>query len=420
MKKYLSILLVLGLSMTLLASCGAKTEGTEVEKETETEKKQSEDNKDKDDKDKDGETPALDIPEFENMEVLTVENEKVMKNEANVYLLNMKQYFEQFYGPTIWVNEVQEGKTFTDMAKEDLKKMLIRVKVLGLVGKEKNLKLSKEDEKAAADSAESIIKNLPKEFIGYYGFDQENFEKVMKDQKMIELVFEELMKDYQIDEAKVNEKIKEDKTYQEIEKYGVEHYFDKVKVRHILIKTIDDKTNQPLDEEKKKEAKAKAEELLKKAKAGEDFAELAKENSQDPGSAANGGEIIVEREEGRRMVPEFEKASYEVKEGEISDLVETMYGYHIIKVDEKTPANEEKIEQAKQMQKEIRESIIQNQKLEAFEDVYNGLKDDYKTEVNQEAWDTLDFAYVVPIAADESDEKAPEKKQQGEQSDKSE
>ena len=88
-----------------------------------------------------------------------------------------------------------------------------------------------------------------------------------------------------------------------------------------------------VSEAKKKEAKKKAEEVLKKAKSGEDFAALAKEYSDDPGSAANGGDLGYFGK--GVMVKPFEEAAFSLKPGEISGIVESDYGYHIIKVFDK-------------------------------------------------------------------------------------
>jgi parvulin-like peptidyl-prolyl isomerase len=80
-------------------------------------------------------------------------------------------------------------------------------------------------------------------------------------------------------------------------------------------------------------AKKKADELYTKAAAGEDFAKLAKQYSQDPGSAANGGDLGYFAK--GKMVPAFEEAAFALKVGEISKPVRTVYGYHIIKVTDK-------------------------------------------------------------------------------------
>jgi peptidyl-prolyl cis-trans isomerase SurA len=100
----------------------------------------------------------------------------------------------------------------------------------------------------------------------------------------------------------------------------------KARVRHILILT-----EKGLSADKKKEKYLRAKEILREIKRGKDFAAAAKEYSEDI-SASEGGDVgFVEK---GKMVPEFEKAVYSLKEGAISDIVETEYGYHIIKVEE--------------------------------------------------------------------------------------
>ena len=84
------------------------------------------------------------------------------------------------------------------------------------------------------------------------------------------------------------------------------------------------------------ESKARAERLLQELKAGADFEALAKANSQDPGSAVKGGDLGVFSR--GRMVPEFEKTVFAMsKPGELSGLVKSQFGYHIIKLKEKHP-----------------------------------------------------------------------------------
>jgi peptidyl-prolyl cis-trans isomerase SurA len=100
----------------------------------------------------------------------------------------------------------------------------------------------------------------------------------------------------------------------------------KARVRHILILT-----EKGLSADKKKEKYLQAKEILGEVKSGKDFADAAREYSEDI-SASEGGDVgFVEK---GKMVPEFENAVYSMEEGEISDIVETEYGYHIIKVEE--------------------------------------------------------------------------------------
>jgi peptidyl-prolyl cis-trans isomerase C len=108
-----------------------------------------------------------------------------------------------------------------------------------------------------------------------------------------------------------------------------------VKAAHILIMTKGEEGKELTDAEKAAKKK-KIEEILARAKKGEDFAKLAKENSEDPGSKDNGGEYEFPR---GQMVPEFETAAFSLKNnGDLSEVVTTQFGYHIIKLLGKTPA----------------------------------------------------------------------------------
>jgi parvulin-like peptidyl-prolyl isomerase len=114
-----------------------------------------------------------------------------------------------------------------------------------------------------------------------------------------------------------------------------------VRAAHILIATRDSISGKPLAPESKLEKKRQAEQLATRAKAGEDFAKLAREFSQDPGSKDRGGEYTFPRSKDdprRAMAPEFEAAAFSMKAGQVSDLVETGFGFHVIKTIEKIPA----------------------------------------------------------------------------------
>jgi peptidyl-prolyl cis-trans isomerase C len=114
---------------------------------------------------------------------------------------------------------------------------------------------------------------------------------------------------------------------------------ESVRASHILIGTDAKAT-----EEDKKKAREKAEIILKKVKGGEDFAKAAKENSTCP-SAAQGGDLGSFSK--GQMVPAFESAAFALNPGEISDVVETQFGYHIIKSVEKQPARTVTFDEAK-------------------------------------------------------------------------
>ncbi len=113
-----------------------------------------------------------------------------------------------------------------------------------------------------------------------------------------------------------------------------------IRASHILCK-VDPKAT---DADKKK-AREKAEGLLKEVKAGKDFAELAKTNSDCP-SNAQGGDLGFFGK--GQMVPAFENAAFALKPGEVSDVVETQFGYHVIKVTDKKDAGVTKFDDVKE------------------------------------------------------------------------
>ncbi|HEX3131239.1 MAG TPA: peptidylprolyl isomerase [Thermoanaerobaculia bacterium] len=116
---------------------------------------------------------------------------------------------------------------------------------------------------------------------------------------------------------------------------------ERAHLRHILIGV---QPNASADDKQK--AKAKAEDILKRAQGGEDFAKLAAENSDDPGSKMQGGDLSwVLR---GQMVPPFDKAGFALtKPNELSPVVESQFGYHIIQLLERQPASAVPFEEAK-------------------------------------------------------------------------
>ena len=128
---------------------------------------------------------------------------------------------------------------------------------------------------------------------------------------------------------------------------------EKAHVRHLLLMTIDPATQAPLSADQVTAKRKQIDALLVRARAGEDFATLVKQYSEDPGSKESGGEYTFAR---GQMVPEFEAAAFSMTNGQISDVVITKYGFHIIKLLEKIPAK--KVELAK-VSDDIRNYLIQ-------------------------------------------------------------
>jgi peptidyl-prolyl cis-trans isomerase C len=143
---------------------------------------------------------------------------------------------------------------------------------------------------------------------------------------------------------------------------------EQVRASHILIKPDTNDPNADPNQAKAK-AKAKAEDLLKQIKGGADFAELAKTNSGDTYSAVQGGDLGFF---GRsQMVPAFERAAFALKAGQVSDVVETQFGYHIIKLTDYKDANTIPFEQAKD---DIVKLLTQTKQADLAEEYITSLK----------------------------------------------
>ncbi len=111
---------------------------------------------------------------------------------------------------------------------------------------------------------------------------------------------------------------------------------ERVKARHILIRSSEEDS-----EEDQTDAKTRIGAIADRLKAGEDFAEVAQQESEDPGSAVRGGDL-GEFAHGE-MVPPFEEAAFALEPGTISEIVQTQFGYHLIKSEERRTLTDDEV-----------------------------------------------------------------------------
>lgn len=142
---------------------------------------------------------------------------------------------------------------------------------------------------------------------------------------------------------------------------------EEVRARHILIAGEGD------------EQRAQAQKLLEEIKTGGDFAKLAREHSTDKGSAAKGGDLGFFGK--GRMVPEFETAVFSLKNpGDLSGVVQSKFGYHIIQLQDRRPAGIRPYEEVREaLIKEVRDAAIQEARVEEAQKMQLGVK------INEEA-----------------------------------
>jgi peptidyl-prolyl cis-trans isomerase C len=145
---------------------------------------------------------------------------------------------------------------------------------------------------------------------------------------------------------------------------------EQVRASHILVRVAAD-----ADAKTRARAKAEIEAVLKQVKSGGDFAKLAQQHSQD-GSAAQGGDLGYFPR--GQMVPEFDQAAFSLPVGQVSGIVTTQFGYHILKVTDKKPAGTVSFEEAAP---KIKQYLEQQKKQEAADAFINGLKKKSKIEI---------------------------------------
>jgi peptidyl-prolyl cis-trans isomerase C len=136
---------------------------------------------------------------------------------------------------------------------------------------------------------------------------------------------------------------------------------ERVRASHILIGFPEN-----ADEAAKQQARTRAAEVLKEVKAGKDFAALAKQHSSDPGSGPNGGDLGFFQQ--GQMVPPFDKAAFSMKPGQTSELVETEFGVHIIRVVDRQPARTVPLDEVRAEVQQYIEGQNRQQATQAFVD----------------------------------------------------
>jgi len=184
------------------------------------------------------------------------------------------------------------------------------------------------------------------------GFTREDFQRQIEDRAICEEVVER--------EIQVN-----------ITDAAVEEYYaanrdtlqrpEMAQVRHILFATRDSNTGAELSDTRKAEKRLQAEAVLKRARQGENFDTLVQEYSEDLGTKDSKGEYIFAR---GQMVPEFEAAAFSLGPNAISDLVTTVYGYHIIKKIQSIPSEPIPLDQVREdIRLKLRREKVQDELL---------------------------------------------------------
>lgn len=199
------------------------------------------------------------------------------------------------------------------------------------------------------------------------GLSDQDFRETLETSVLSQNIFDEVTKDVKVPDQDVLAYYTSNQA-----QYGTPESRD---VRHILV--AEKGSDGQVDFEK---SKAEADRIYAELTGGADFAELAKTSSQDPGSKDSGGKLTISR---GQTVPEFDKVSFELKQGEISKPVKTQYGYHVIEaLSAVQPAKTTPLDKVKAS---IRATLLQEKRNEAMKAWIEELRKDYEGKVSYAA-----------------------------------
>jgi parvulin-like peptidyl-prolyl isomerase len=191
------------------------------------------------------------------------------------------------------------------------------------------------------------------------GFTIDSFRETLRSSVLAQKLYDEVTKEVEVPQAELLEYYQQNST-----QYSTPESRD---VRHILI--AEQGANDQVDFAT---SKTEADRIYAELQNGGDFAALAKEHSADPGSKTNGGKLTITR---GQTVPEFDKTSFEAKEGVVSEPVKTQYGYHIIEA--LSPVREAESTPFKKVRASIEATLLQEKKSTFMEGWAEDLRDEY-------------------------------------------
>lgn len=240
---------------------------------------------------------------------------------------------------------------------------LIRREILRQAAEDQGIEVTDED---IAQEREALVEQLG---------GQEELERVLDENNVSEEELQEELRDQAIQTklaAQLGEDVSQDDVSTAFEEDPQNQYGPKVEVRHVLTETREE-----------------AQDAIERIEGGEDFADVARDVSTDPGSAEQGGDLgEVAR---GQTVPPFEEAAFEAEEGEIVGPVRSEFGFHVIEVTDTIPAPS-----FEDVEGEIRSQLEEVAGGQAFSDYIAGFVDDLSIEVDEQygRWDAGSVSVV--------------------------
>ena len=263
--------------------------------------------------------------------VATVNGENITYGEYLKKFAFQKYMIDSTYGKEIWNEKVPAEQSITKQETTLIKDFTLRLvdsiiqeELLSQEAKKQSLKIDESELKNNVDQwKNSITKDkTAKEYYEKNGITEEVVTDIFKEQMNISALEANYTKNNPVTQAEI------DKYYND---HKSEYTNAQVKASHIIIKTQNDDGTE-MSQDKVDSAKKQIDEIYAKIKAGEDFAKLAKQYSQDASKDAGGDLGFFSK---GQMVKEFEEVAFSMKVGEVSEPFKTKYGYHVVKLTDK-------------------------------------------------------------------------------------
>ncbi len=302
---------------------------------------------------------------FEKDEIFRIEEVSCSKAEIMVYLTNIQNRYESVYGSEI-LNTQIDGVTLEENVKETALANMAQVKAMTLLANKHGVTLTNEETELVNAAAKEYYESLNATEISMMGVNEATIVSLYGEFALANKLYHYLIKD-------INPEISDDEART-------------ITVEHILIKTynVDENGNkEEYSTYSKQLAKEKAQEVLKKARAGEDFHVLAGEYSEDKSLTYSFGK--------GEMEAGFEEAAFNLGNDEISDIVETKHGYHIIKCI--STFNREVTDENKK-------KIVEERKEAVFGEEYENFVMSLTKNLNKELWETVTFIHDEEVITD--------------------
>jgi len=295
---------------------------------------------------------------FGRDEVFRIETISCTLPEMMVYLTNIQNQYESVYGTEIW-NINLGDMTLEQNVKDMALAQIAQIKTMNLMAEKYQVELTAEEEEQVEYIAEIYYTSLNETEIEAMGIAQDTVRGLYEEYALARKVYQYIIKD-------VNPEISDDEART-------------IKVQQILLKTYaTDGTGRKIEytEKAREDTYRIACEVWEKAMAGEDFDELVRHYNEGEKSTDSFGKGETD--------PAFEKAAFNLGTGEISDIVETEEGYHIIKCistfdKEETDSNKIK--------------IVEQRREEVFGQEYDAFVETLTRKLNEELWESVGFIH---------------------------